>query len=158
MPDKPVITVRSRKYDGSVNRQWKCELVANNIDEIVLKGVFDSDVVHTDLGHIDAGTVSYEYFWKTRCYNVFRFHEPSGSLRNYYCNISEPPTWNEDSLDYVDLDIDVIVWPSGEYQVLDLGEFRENSIRYGYSEQVIARVNAALSEVLTMIRDSRLPN
>jgi hypothetical protein len=50
---------------------------------IELTGEFAEDVEHSNLGQIKNGTVSHEYFWLDRWYNVFRFHEPDGTLRNF---------------------------------------------------------------------------
>jgi uncharacterized protein len=152
------VTVNSRKHDGSIRRQWECDLLSVLDKEIILKGVFATSIRHNTLGTIASGTVSYEYFWTDRWYNIFRFHEPTGELRNYYCNISAPPTFRANVLDYVDLDIDVVVWPSGAYQVLDLEEFEENSIAFGYPPDVLSRASAGLTDLLTIIRSSRLPS
>src|SRR5437764_1093318 len=95
------ITVRSRKYDMQVRRTWTCEVLEQTEDLIYAAGVFDIDVEHPGLGSISRGTVSHEYYWFSRWYNVFRFHEPDGSFRNYYCNIAMPPTLTDGFLDYV---------------------------------------------------------
>src|SRR5215210_5537237 len=84
-------TINSRKYDQSIRRSWQCRLLQQSGRLFVFEGVFDLDVQHDDLGIIRRGSVSYEYYWLDRWYNVFRFHEPEGQLRNYYCNINTPP-------------------------------------------------------------------
>jgi protein associated with RNAse G/E len=48
-----------------------------------------------------------------------------------------PPMVGFRVIDYVDLDIDVIIWPDGRIQVLDLEEFEENSQIYSYPLNVI---------------------
>jgi uncharacterized protein len=157
MTEGSVITVNSRKHDGSIQRQWQCDLISAIDNEIVLKGEFSSTIEHAALGIIARGTVSYEYFWTDRWYNVFRFHGPTGELRNYYCNISAPPTISADVLDYIDLDIDVVVWPNGSHQILDLEEFEENSVSFGYPPEVLSKASESLAELLSLIRSARLP-
>ena len=78
-----MITVNSRKLDGTIRRSWNCELVEDHGSLMIFVGKFDEDVRHPDLGHIKKDTVSYEYYWRDRWYSIFRFHEPSGSLRNF---------------------------------------------------------------------------
>ena len=82
------ITVNSRKYDQKIRRSWSGGLVSQTDSLLVVVGRFDSDVEHNDLGLIKKGTVSFEFYWLDRWYNVFRFHEPDGTLRNYYCNVA----------------------------------------------------------------------
>src|SRR5215207_3881933 len=107
------VTVISRKYDLSIRRTWHCRLIEQNYPLIALLGEFEEAVEHSDLGSIEQGTLSREYFWLDRGFNVFRFQDAAGGLRNYYCNVTLPPKFDGGVLDYIDLDIDVVVWPDG---------------------------------------------
>lgn len=151
------ITINSKKYDGSIRRSWQGGIVSQSADLIVVVGRFDANVEHNDLGLIRRGTVSFEHFWTSRWYNIFRFHEPDGSLRNYYCNVSMPPTQDGDVLDYVDLDIDVVVWPDRRVEVLDRDDFERNALRFNYPQDVIDSAEQSLVELLTLIEEGRLP-
>lgn len=151
------ITVVARKYDGSIRRTWKAAIVRKSETLIIAVGRFDRDVSHQDLGKIKKGTVSFEHFWLDRWYNVFRFHEPDGTLRNYYCNIAMPAVLNGGELAFVDLDIDVVVWPGGRYEVLDRDDFDKNSISYGYTKETVEQVEQSLGELLGVIERGELP-
>src|SRR4051812_39204166 len=140
---RELITVRSRKYDNKIRRTWNCELLESSDNLITAVGVFDTDIRHPGLGSISRGTVSYEYYWLDRWYNVFRFHEPDGAFRSYYCNIAMPPTLNDGFLDYIDLDIDVVVGNEGNYEVLDRDDLERNRIKYGYPTDIIDKVHAS---------------
>ncbi|MDM7922916.1 MAG: DUF402 domain-containing protein [Pyrinomonadaceae bacterium] len=151
------IKINSRKYDQSIRRSWICDLIEEKDGLVVFVGVFDRVVEHPDLGFIEKGTISYEYYWLDRWYNVFRFHEPDGRLRNWYCNINMPPELSGDEFDYVDLDIDILLWPSGEVKVLDEDEFRENSLKFGYPVDVLTNADAAKNQLLDMIARHEFP-
>ena len=156
MPDR-IITINSRKYDGHVRRSWKGGLVHASNDLLILVGKFTEDVVHNDLGYISAGTVSFEHFWLDRWYNVFRFHEPDGKLKAHYANITMPPLFAGDAIDYVDLDIDVILWPDGRVEVLDRDDFEANKVIYGYPVELVRRAEDVLTELLTLIKNHEFP-
>jgi protein associated with RNAse G/E len=151
------VTINSRKADGSVRRTWQCQLIEEGDDELVFVGTFDADVVHSDLGLIRKGTVSYEYYWTDRWYNIFAFFEPDGSFRNYYCNVSMPPTFEGEVLDYLDLEIDVVVWPNWSYKVLDEDEYERNADTFGYSDAIRNRVLETVAELRNMIDSRVLP-
>lgn len=153
-----MITVNSRKIDGTVRRSWTCELVERSDSLLIFVGKFDSEVRHPELGHITAGTLSYEYYWLDRWYSIFRFHEPSGSFRNFYCNLNMPPVFADGVLDYVDLDIDVVVWPDLSYKVLDRDDYEINSRLLGYGDEVKEKVEATLKELLELIEARDLPD
>ena len=152
-----MITVNSRSYDGSIRRSWTCELIERQVPLLVFVGEFDDDVDHPDLGRIEKGTVSYEYYWFDRWYNIFRFHLPNGELRNFYCNISMPPQFDGEVLDYVDLDIDIVVWPDLRHTVLDREDYVANARRFGYPPEVNAKVEDTLNELLELIASRDLP-
>ncbi|MGD9561167.1 MAG: DUF402 domain-containing protein [Pyrinomonadaceae bacterium] len=152
-----IITVNSRFYDGSLKRSWTCEVVRWSDSLVYLVGRFERRVTHPDLGTIRAGSLSHEFFWPGKWYNVFRFHEPDGTFRNFYCNICMPPTIHNAKLEYVDLDIDIAVDPFGSVKVLDEQEFRENAERFGYTGQVREMTTAAIAELMGMIEGREFP-
>ena len=151
------ITINSRKYDLSIRRTWTCKLIERNDPLIVVVGEFDRDVEHPGLGSIRRGTVSYEYYWLDRWYNIFRFHEPDGALRNYYCNVAMPPTFAHGVLDYVDLDIDIVVWPDNNYEVVDRDDFERNVLKYGYPDEIKQKAEQSIDEMIRMIERCEFP-
>ncbi len=124
---------------------------------LVLDGQFDSEIEHDLLGTIASGTHSLEYYWLDRWYNVFRFSQPGGELRNFYCNINVPPIFDGKLLSYVDLDLDILVAPDFSYQVLDAEEFERNAELYGYDEEVRRNAKIAVEELVGMIEKRALP-
>ena len=152
-----IVTVNSRKFDGKIHRSWKAEFIGRKDSLLTFVGEFESEVKHSHLGVIRRGTMSYEFYWLERWYNIFRFHEPNGDLRNFYCNINMPPTFEKGILDYVDLDIDVLVWKDYSFEILDLDEFEENSIKFKYSLEIHDKVQKALEELKRMIEKKSFP-
>jgi uncharacterized protein len=151
------ITVRVLKYDGTEYRRWDATLAERDESLIVLDAAFAEEVRHQLLGDISRGTRTVEYYWLDRWYNIFRFLEPDGSTKLFYCNISMPPAIDDGVLSYIDLDIDILVQPDWSFQVLDLDEFAANAARYGYSEQVKNQTNQTLAELTSMIQTRRFP-
>lgn len=128
------VTVNSLHYDLTPRRSWSADLVRSALPEIELLGRFEADVSHPDLGLIEAGTVSREYYFADRWFNYFVFFKTDGSIRNYYFNVCLPPKIGDGIIEYVDLDLDLVVWPDGETEILDEDEFRVNLERYSYPE------------------------
>lgn len=151
------VTVISRKYDLSIRRTWKCRLVEQNGSHLTFVGEFDEPVEHSDLGPIEKGTISYEYYWLDRWYNIFLFHTPVGKLRNYYCNVNFPPKFEGGVLDYVDLDIDLIVWPDGRVVTLDEDEFAENAAKFEYAPYVRRCAFDAIDQLRALIDNREFP-
>ena len=157
MPTLPTISVNSRKYDGQVRRTWQAGLIRQHSPAIVLVGRFMEDVHHPDLGHIAKDTASFEYFWTDRWYNVFAMYEPDSTLRNWYCNIAMPATFDGSTLDFIDLDIDVVIWPDGSRAVLDMDDFQENQITFAYPATVTESALQSLDDLMGVIDRREFP-
>ena len=151
------IRVEACKFDGSVHRAWDVVLETETEDLWILRGVFEKEISHPLLGVIRPKTVSVEFYWKNLCYNVFRFHQPEGELRNFYCNVNLPPVLNGNVLRYVDLDIDVLVEPDLSYQVVDLDEFAENAAKHAYPPAIISKAYDSLDELIALINNRSFP-
>jgi uncharacterized protein len=153
----PFITINSRKFDQKIHRSWQARMLEENKSFYLFVGEFNTEVNHPKLGVIRRGTISYEYYWKNEWYNVFRFHEPEGALRNFYCNINQPPKLSGRYLDYIDLEIDVLVWRDFSLEILDLDEFEQNARLFNFSEQLKAKVEETLQKLLLLIEQREFP-
>ena len=151
------VEVHAYKYDGALHRTWGAELIRQEGSLVVLDAKFPDEIIHELLGTIASGTHSLEYYWLDRWYNVFRFAEPDGKLRNYYCNVNVPAKFDGETLSYVDLDLDILVDPDFSYRVLDVADFERNAELFGYTEEVKANARQALAELASMIETRAFP-
>lgn len=147
----------SRKFDGGGEKRWLARILSFDGNLLTLSAVFAFDVRHPQLGFIPQGTVSIEYFWLDKWYNVFRFLKPDGELRNFYCNINLPPIFDGYTLTYADLDLDLLVQPDYSWQLLDEEEFRENAAAFGYAPDICAQAYAAVEELKALCRARKFP-
>ena len=152
-----MITVRAQKYDGSEHRTWHATLLRREGALLVLDATFGEEIKHDLLGTIASGTKSIEYYWLDRWYNIFRFTEPTGELRSYYCNVNVPPQFDGQVLSYVDLDIDILVEPDLSYRIVDLEDFEQNADRFGYSEDVQTKARMAIERLVELIQSRAFP-
>lgn len=151
------IIVSVLKYDGLEHRRWPAQIAKREGSLLVLDAVFDEEIRHDLLGAIALGTISTEYYWLDRWYNIFRFSDPAGRLKNFYCNINAPPQFDGRTLSYIDLDMDVLVAPDLTYKILDMDDFEENARRFSYPEEVQTQARAALAEVTGLIESRSFP-
>ena len=141
------IVVRVQKFDGHEYRRWSALLVRQDGPLIVLDAVFEEEIYHDLLGKIPLGTVSKEYYWLDRWYNVFRISN------RFYCNVTKPPSFDGSVLTYVDLDIDVLVETDFSYRILDLEDFEA----YPYPAEVKQKARQALAELIARLETKAFP-
>jgi protein associated with RNAse G/E len=141
------IVVRVYKYDGREHRTWRARLAKQVGPLIVLDAIFAEEVEHDLLGRIASGTISKEYYWLERWYNVFRFSD------RFYCNVTEPPVFDGSILTYVDLDIDILVERDFSYHILDLEDFEAAN----YPLEVQQNARQALNDLISLIETRAFP-
>ncbi len=72
------------------------------------------------------GSRSFGYYWKVRNYNVYHWKDPKGSTIFSYFNISKDMKIHDDSVEWVDLIVDIVFHPDGRVEILDENEIPEN--------------------------------
>lgn len=66
-----------------------------------------------------------ERYYSDRWYNIFEIHDrEDDQLKAWYCNVTSPAEISPGSISYIDLALDLLVYPDGDYLVLDQDEFR----------------------------------
>lgn len=151
------VIVSACKYDGAEHRRWPARIMSFEDDLIILDAKFAEDIQHQLLGLVARGTISIEYYWLNRWYNIFRFLNPNGELRSFYCNVNIPPVFDGRVLSYIDLDIDILVAPDMSYQIVDEDEFALNAAKYDYPEHIRSRAYQALQELVNLIEKRGFP-
>jgi protein associated with RNAse G/E len=151
------VIVSACKFDGSEHRRWSAQIISQNEELLVLDAKFVEEIKHKLLGVVARGTISTEYYWMNRWYNIFRFQHPNGELRSFYCNINVPPIFDGQVLSYIDLDIDILVAPDLSYQIVDEDEFALNAIKYQYPPKIRIQAYQALEELRILIEKRLFP-
>lgn len=116
------VTVDVFKWDGCHKYKWPGEIVARNDDEIVIKGAFRREY-RTPYCHFHAGDTTVEHYPTDCWYNVCRIYRAGAGLLGIYCNLSTPPVLRGNVLTYIDLELDLFVYPDGKCITLDQEEY-----------------------------------
>ena len=151
------LRVLKLRYDGSVIFGWSAHLLERTPEHVLLAGLFNGH--RRDLGYmvLDRGDLFLEWYYFDRCYNIFQVYSAQGTLKGWYCNIGLPPEQVDGDLHYVDLALDVFVYPDGRYLVLDEDEFARLKATVLRSEET-ACAEAALAELRALIEGGWLPS
>jgi len=65
-----------------------------------------------------------ELYFTDRWYNIFEIHDRDDDrLKGWYCNVTLPANREDGKITYVDLALDLLVFPDGRQLVLDEDEF-----------------------------------
>ena len=136
----------SRKYDGTFRFSTDAELLHASHTALLGRGEpgrtvrrAEREVVRRDW--------SLEYLPLRAPYNIVSFFGLDGSPLYHFCNVLLPPILESDTLSYVDLDLDVVVWPGGAYEVQDRDQFERNAVEMAYPPEVVELAWRSLGEL-----------
>jgi protein associated with RNAse G/E len=138
------INVSKRDVQGRETWRYQGAILSQKATQIVLEAYFDRS--DTDLHGIllAKGDRFIETYYTDRWYNIFEIHAgDSDVVRGWYCNIACPAQLEENTLSYIDLALDLLVFPDGRQMILDEDEFAALDITHDLQ----ARARAALEEL-----------
>ena len=98
---------------------------------------------------IDPGDSVVQYFPRNEWFYIQEYLDPAGQLKGWYCNIAAPPLVEGSTITVKDLIVDVFVWPSRSYRVLDMEELEERKSMLQPS--VLQKVHEASKKLVCMI-------
>jgi uncharacterized protein len=91
-----------------------------------------------------------ETFYSDRWYNIFEIYDrEDGQLKGWYCNIGFPAKLDREKISYIDLALDLLVYPDGRQLVLDEDEFNELDL----TQQARRKACEALAELRELFKE-----
>lgn len=131
--DKPDVNVIYRKYDGALHWHFTTGLLGED-DHGVWLAMPRGTVARRghDHEHVEDRNsvllIPHDQWWTAH------FND-SGDIA-VYCDITTVPTWRDDEVTMIDLDLDVVRRTEGSVYIDDEDEFAEHQVRYGYAAHV----------------------
>ncbi|NLF50474.1 MAG: DUF402 domain-containing protein [Leptolinea sp.] len=90
-----------------------------------------------------------EQYYTDRWYNIFEIHDKkTDQLKGWYCNVTYPAIIENGIVSYVDLALDLLVYPDGRQLVLDEDEFQELHL----NDSDAAQARRALEELQRVVQ------
>ena len=120
------IKVHKKNLAGEVKYQYEGVMLSRDDHSIVIEALFDrADMPFMDVV-FKTGDRFVEYYYTERWYNIYTIHDrDDGNVKGWYCNVSKPAVFEDDTISFVDLALDLWVAEDGRQTVLDEDEFEE---------------------------------
>ncbi len=145
-PDVQVIKLNTAReevwrYDG-----W---IVDQSADSILLEAFFNGGSRPFHGINLVNGDRFVETYYFDRWYNIFEIHDhETDTLKGWYCNVTYPVEFEDGQVKYVDLALDLLVYPDGRQLVLDEDEFDDLDL----SERDKQKALEALEELISIFK------
>lgn len=128
--------VETWRYTGRVLRRTS--------NAVLLEAFFNKDDAPFHGIMLKKGDRFIEIYYADRWYNIFEMYDRDDkTLKGWYCNVTRPAEFADGQIAYVDLALDLLVYPDGRELVLDEDEFAALVI----DDATRAQARAALEEL-----------
>lgn len=149
------IELISYKHNGDLHRVWQQAFVVKETSDSIIVINDRVNVVDGDGRRWKTKEPAVCYFYKNFWFNIICM------LRNnsiyYYCNLSSPYVRDVEGLKYVDYELDVKVFPSGDCLILDRDEFEFNKMDMNYPPELVNIIEKQLQVLLERIEKKQDP-
>jgi protein associated with RNAse G/E len=141
------LTVFKQDHIGEPVFSWKGELLAESpTSRLVIARFSGADAVPVDKVTFCKGDLMLERYYTDRWYNLFEVHQgTSDQVKCWYINLSYPARFSVESITWQDLALDLVVYPNGEYKMLDEDEFDDLSIEPELRDRCLVTVREILA-------------
>ena len=145
------------KYDQQLHYEWSSHVIEETDDYVLLYAGPGRTLRHHTRGACYTyDSHSLECFMRHEGFTLQLDLEQDGTMRGY-SNIGLPPTITDETIHFVDLDVDLVARQPGEWQLVDEEEFDINRVRYGYPDSLIEQVWQTVDDVKNRIQHQQFP-
>ncbi len=143
--------IQCYKHDGKVHRFWDEAIVLDIKKDYIVFGNFKTKVIESQGTWWKTKEPAVMYFFKDKWFNIIAQLKKEGIY--YYCNIATPFIIEEGTIKYIDYDLDLRIFPSGEFKILDKLEYSYHKKLMNYSEQLDKVIKYGLDELINLYKN-----
>ena len=142
--------IHSYKHDGTIHRSWDEAILLDINDEYLVFGNDRTAVQESDGRVWRTKEPAVMYFFKKRWFNIIGQNKKDGIY--YYCNMASPYIIEDDTIKYVDYDLDLRVFADGTYKILDKSEYRYHKQKMQYPKEIDDILKSELNGLIDMAK------
>ena len=110
--------IQCYKHNGKIHRSWDEAILLEDKKDYMVFANCKTQVIRAEGIAWKTKEPAIMYFFKNKWYNIIAQLKKDGIY--YYCNIASPFIIEDNTIKYIDYDLDLRVFPRGEYKILDV--------------------------------------
>ena len=140
------LQIQCYKHNGKIHRSWDEALVLDVKKDYMVFGNNKTLVTESEGTMWRTKEPAVMYFFKDKWFNIIAQMKKNGIY--YYCNIATPFIIEDGTIKYIDYDLDLRIFPKGDYKVLDKLEYEYHKKKMNYSSDLDKVIQNAMSELI----------
>ena len=138
--------IQCYKHDGKIHRAWNEAVLLDVKKEYMVFGNNKTMVTESEGSTWKTKEPAVMYFFKDKWYNIIVQMKKNGIY--YYCNIASPFIIEEDTIKYIDYDLDLRIFPRGDFKILDKLEYEYHKKKMKYSKKLDTVIQNAMNDLI----------
>lgn len=140
------LQIQCYKHNGKIHRAWDEAVLLDIKDDYMVFGNNKTLVIEAEGNSWRTKEPAIMYFFKNSWYNIIAQLKKDGIY--YYCNIATPFIIEENTIKYIDYDLDLRIFPNGEYKLLDQMEYNYHKRIMKYPKELNFSIKIGLNELI----------
>ena len=149
------LQIQCYKHNKKVHRAWSEAIVLDVKKDYIVFGNNKTLVIESEGTTWRTKEPTVMYFFKNKWYNVIAQMKKDGIY--YYCNIASPFIIEENTIKYIDYDLDLRIFPDNTYKVLDESEYEYHKKIMKYSLDLQKIIEFKLNELIKRFKCKSFP-
>lgn len=140
------LQIQCYKHDGKIHRAWDEAVLLDIKKDYMVFGNNKTHVTEAEGSGWRTKEPAIIYFFKHEWFNIIAQLKKDGIY--YYCNIASPYIIEDNTIKYIDYDLDLRIFPTGEYKILDKMEYKYHKKIMNYSSDLDYVINNAIKDLI----------
>ena len=140
------LQIQCYKHNGKIHRAWDEAVLLDTKKDYLVFGNMRTLVTEAEGNTWRTKEPAIMYFFYKKWFNIICQLKKDGIY--YYCNIATPFIIEENTIKYIDYDLDLRIFPNEEYRILDKMEYKYHKKIMNYSQDLDKAIKNGLNELL----------
>ena len=146
--------IQCYKHNGKIHRAWDEAIVLDITKDYIVFGNNKTKVTEAQGTTWKTKEPAIMYFFKNKWFNIISQIKKDGIY--YYCNIATPFIIEEGTIKYIDYDLGLRIFPTGEFKILDKLEYEYHKKIMKYDENLDIVIKLGLDELIKMYKNHKI--
>lgn len=145
-----IVNIQAYKQDGTLYRQWNGVKVLESSPEVVVALMYKTKVAEATGQKWIVREPIIWFFPTQEWFNTTALIRKSGTY--FYTNMSSSPLFEDNTIKFIDYDLDIKAYPESAIKLVDKSEFEKHKVLFNYSDKLVEIINRTSAQVIKYIQ------
>ena len=150
-----LFSIHGYKHSGRLYKVWDEAVLLDETDDYYVFGNRNTKVTKLFGKSWNTKETAILFYFKDNWYNIVAQLKKKGIF--YYCNIASPVIIEENTIKFIDYDLDLRIYPDNTYKILDRKEYNINKKSMRYSKDLQDIIEYKLKELIERFNNRDFP-